>query len=592
MAQADSCIIEIDGQRLRSFSSLTIEQFVGQPDAFELLCMRNALVPRSEIDSSSIASLGSKAGSEITFRIENIHTGSGTKDFYFKGIIREINAERTSQSIEGLQIKGNSPEILLQGHTTRRSFENKTLRQVVEEVLRPYPQDVLALSSSCQTRDTNVYPYIVQYDETNYQFIARLSKEFSEWFFYDGRNLVFGSPRNERIELTYGINLSNLLVGSSIVPIKFHARHYDFLSDREIEADSDTTNISQYLSSQANQPYNASINRYPDSGFYNYHNSFSLQPDPINSVFELRKQRTAFDLFLIDGIGAEPISIGNNLQVYGRTRQSGNEDDLGEYLSFWCKHTISHDLNYTNEFNAFPKHLQIGPSNFQSGINTFIESAIVTDNNDPEKLGRIRVRTGWQDQNQMTPWARVITQHSGDSRGHYFIPEIGDEVLINYEHGDPQKPIVLGSFFGANHGPEQGWVTERNDIKKIRTRSGHTIEFDDTSGSERLVIYNGSGSSTGSNSNKISFDLNPEKITIESQGDIELKGNNIKVDAQGSIDLHAMSGMTIKTDTGNASLEGTQVALKADGQFKAEGSTAEINGSALTKIQGGMVQIN
>jgi uncharacterized protein involved in type VI secretion and phage assembly len=192
----------------------------------------------------------------------------------------------------------------------------------------------------------------------------------------------------------------------------------------------------------------------------------------------------------------------------------------------------------------------------------------------------------------MTPWARVINPHSGDARGYFFVPEIGDEVLIDYEHGDPQRPVVIGALYSANHGPEQSWVTSNNDIKKIRTRSGHTLEFDDTSGSEKLVIYNGSGSSAGSNNNKIILSLNPDKITIESQGDIELKGNNIKLDAQGSIDLHAVSGMTIKTDSGNASLEGTQVSLKADTAFKAEGVTAEINGTGVTKIQGGIVQIN
>ena len=586
MAQAESCIIEIGSQKLGSFSSLTIEQFVGHPDSFELNCWRRALIAESDLETESIASVYSKVGSDITFQIQNIQTGGKTKNFFFKGFITEIAAVRDNSMSEGLTIKGFSPEIFLKDLPKRRSFENMTLRQIAEEVLRPYPTDVISLSSEIQTQDTNVYPYIVQYDESNYNFLIRLANTFGEWFYYDGRKLVFGTPRNTKVELSHGGNLMQVQVNTAIGPVKFRTSYYDYLEDSDVEADSESVNINSYLNNPANTLFSASGNKYPDPGFLTYRNSYALQPDPVQKSFEIQKQKTALNMFIASGICSEPLMIGSDIQVYGRNRKESNNDDLGEFMTYYTKHTLTNDLTYTNGFDSLPKQLQIGPTSAPPERKIpSPERAVVVDNNDPEQLGRIRVRFGWQESSQMAPWARMLSQHSGDSRGSYFVPETGDEVLVDFEYGDPQKPIILGTLFGKNHAPESAWATSSNDIKKIRTRSGHTIEFDDTSGSESLLIYNGSGSSPDSNNNKIVLSLSPDKITIESQGDIEIKGNNIKLDAQGNLDLHATSGVTVKSDGGSVDVEGTGVTVKGT-------ASAEISSSGSTTVKGSIVQIN
>ena len=343
------------------------------------------------------------SGLKIFIRVMEKRTSS------YKGIISEIQATRDTDATEAIYITGYSPEIFLQGNPTRRSFENKTLKQVVEEVLLPYPQDILSLSSDAQPRDSNVYPYIVQYDETNYDFLVRLGKTFSEWFFYEGRNLVFGTPRNTTIDLTHGENLSAFHVSSSIQADKFHSKYHDYIQDKDIEADSESINIDQYLTNQASSLLSTSRNRFPDSGYLNYYNSYSLQPDPINHVFELHKQRIAGHLYLVGGTTSEPLTIGNAFQLHGQSGQNNNDDNLGEFQVYFCKHTLTNDLKYSNEFNAIPKVLQIGPTKANPDIRPYPESAIVTDNNDPEQLGRVRVRTNWQDQNQMTPGPGSLT---------------------------------------------------------------------------------------------------------------------------------------------------------------------------------------
>jgi uncharacterized protein involved in type VI secretion and phage assembly len=243
------------------------------------------------------------------------------------------------------------------------------------------------------------------------------------------------------------------------------------------------------------------------------------------------------------------------------------------------------EKNYYNTFEGIPSEMDILPR--RQEINKPycpVQNAVITDNNDPEHLGRVKVHFDWMEDGQSTPWISTINPHSGDNRGFYFIPETGDEVVVGFEQNHPQKPYVMGTMFAGNNAPGQGWGTSKNDIKKIRTRQGNTIEFDDTNGSEKLNIYNGNGNSADSANNKILLTLSPNKITIESDGDIEIKGKNL--------DIHADSDISIQSDSGNISLKGSQVSIEAQGAFKAKGATAEVDGSGEVTIKGGIVQIN
>jgi hypothetical protein len=110
--------------------------------------------------------------------------------------------------------------------------------------------------------------------------------------------------------------------------------------------------------------------------------------------------------------------------------------------------------------------------------------AEVTDNADPENLGRVQVQFAWQkSRNKTTNWIRVRSLDAGSSetvsknRGFVFVPEIGDQVMVDFELGDPCRPYVSGSMFHRNNG--KGGNAD-NHIKTIVTRSGHTIEFDDS----------------------------------------------------------------------------------------------------------------
>lgn len=154
-----------------------------------------------------------------------------------------------------------------------------------------------------------------------------------------------------------------------------------------------------------------------------------------------------------------------------------------------------------------------------SGKNFGVYVARVLDNNDPVDAARVKVQYPWEGESNEGGWAPVVTPHAGAGRGIYFMPEVGDEVLVAFEQGDPNRPVVIGSLWnGADpppndglHGDEQG----NNDIKRIVTKSGNRIVMDDMEGKETIVV------ATPQHIRISMFD-GEQKLVIHSDGDINI----------------------------------------------------------------------
>jgi type VI secretion system secreted protein VgrG len=146
---------------------------------------------------------------------------------------------------------------------------------------------------------------------------------------------------------------------------------------------------------------------------------------------------------------------------------------------------------YTNDFWCTAASEYKDPVRPKSNPWYGVVIARVFDNNDPKKLGRVKVQYYWQADNQ-TFWARMMTPHAGSSRGFYFMPEVGDEVVVAFEDGDPERPIVLGCLWNNPDNPpaEDYWGGEyaNNDVKRIITKSGHRIQLVDKQGKESISI--------------------------------------------------------------------------------------------------------
>ena len=181
---------------------------------------------------------------------------------------------------------------------------------------------------------------------------------------------------------------------------------------------------------------------------------------------------------------------------------------------------------------------------------------IVTANNDEGKQGRVKVKMPWLNEGE-SDWIPVINFLGGSNHGSFFIPEVDDQVLVAFEQGDINRPIVIGSLYSKEVKPDVK-DNEENNIKRIKTRSGHEIIFDDKENQQKLTILSSSGhkillddNSQGpkisivdkTGNNRIEFDSTQGSISISSQTKIAINAPIIEIKADSMITIDC-SGMT------------------------------------------------
>lgn len=180
---------------------------------------------------------------------------------------------------------------------------------------------------------------------------------------------------------------------------------------------------------------------------------------------------------------------------------------------------------------------------------------LVADLEDPENLGRIRVKFPYLG-DQLSDWARLVTPMAGKDRGMFFRPEVDDEVLVAFELGDVRRPYVLGSLWSsADTPPPDDGQAKQNNWRFIKSRNGHIVKLDDTKGSEKIEIIGSDGA------RKIVFDIAGKKIEVicdtgnvevsAGSGDVKVEAINVEIKASGNMKLEAGAQMTISGATVN-----------------------------------------
>lgn len=224
--------------------------------------------------------------------------------------------------------------------------------------------------------------------------------------------------------------------------------------------------------------------------------------DKYKALLEKESQRS---------IGACVVGVGTSrnlkLKPGDKVRLEGvNFDAQGEYGLTSVTHYYDLSSGYRNEFTVTPWQDYTCAQAPTPQRMTGVVSARVVSHNDPRGIGRVQIKYDWMEEAQ-TAWARMTTPSAGGGRGFMFMPELGDEVLVAFEHGDPERPFVVGALWNAtDSAPRQGFIehegTEavggnsvqvakdvaRNDVKRIVTKSGNRIQLVDVGGRESIVI--------------------------------------------------------------------------------------------------------
>jgi phage protein D len=193
--------------------------------------------------------------------------------------------------------------------------------------------------------------------------------------------------------------------------------------------------------------------------------------------------------------------------------------------------------------------------------------AIVTDNNDPEKLGRVKLKFPWLSDNYQSDWARMAQVGAGPDSGLCFIPEVNDEVLVAFEFGDVRRPIVLSALHNGKDKPKLGnGLLDNGKVKRrgVVSRKGHRFVIFDDAGKSGIALMTSNG--------QIKISLNETK-------------NEIHIACQGKIRIEASQDLTLKSDQGVSIQAGTQLQLKG-------GTGAKLDGGPQVEVSGSLIKLN
>ncbi len=597
MSYTTSVNITTQNGKTLEFSRVLINQQFNQHHFFEINLIN--LISDQYSHFKSIDDTKDLLGKIINISIKS--EGDGKPENIFKGIVTEIGLENNSDNYGETVIKGYSPTILLEGGKHIASFSAVTLADIVHKTVSGVASNLL--STKVSPAYSKAIPYTVQYNESNFEFLRRLAAHYGEYFFYDGTSLCFGKPSSgDTYQLNYPIEVSAFNFHLNLNPLKFEmVEHYSEKGDK-FSSESDTSDVAG-LNSYGTFAVKTSNNLFPNNS-RSFSHVKSEEKSDLDGVAKFKVSSAASGLVQItassDFCYLKPAV---NVNISAQSGISQTNEDFGKYMVMHVTHIIDRIGNYSNSFDAIGADVKVVPNNYTEVPAAEPQLGVITDNKDPDNLGRVQVRLLWQEQGQSTPWLRVLSLHSGGTnRGLFFIPEVGDYVIVGFTQNDPDRPFVMGSV--PNGKSVDSSKNNDNNIKSIRTRTGNTIYLRDkeqdkiqeivvkTDDNNIISISVDSGKGTikiaSSKDINISSDssisIKSKDITIEASNQLEMKAQTIKISAQQQLAMEGQQQLSAKGM--QVSIEGTTTtAIKSSAQLT-------IQGGALASIKAPLVQIN
>ncbi|MEO6962907.1 MAG: type VI secretion system tip protein VgrG [Puia sp.] len=591
MAQLVDTNIDIDGKSIKQFSSLNISQGIYEHHLFTLVCPAEAIDGTSGLIFNSSKNM---IGSSINIKMDAVGS-SGTMKF--SGVITQVEAERYNGHAGNIVISGFSPTILLDNGPHCQTWEKKTLKNIAQAVVENFPKNLLQPSISPSYGDT--MSYTVQYKETAWQFLYRLSVMHGEWFYYDGRKLVLGPPKGNTVKLNYGSNLQQFSMALQVRPTSFQVMAYDYMnhevytsSPKDIASKDGLNDLGKFALQKSEKFY--------DSKPKQWNNQFLTDKKQLDDFANVRASVESSNMVRFTGTSDHPgIQVGGTASIQGRNVFSQANETFGDYSILSVNHQCNGQGNYTNFFVSIPSSVKMSPVTVYPEPRCETQSATVTDNNDPNGLGRVRVRFHWMETTEKSPWIRVTSAHGGGGKGMFFMPEVGEEVIVGFESDSPTKPYIIGSVFHGKAKSSSG--NSGNDVKQISTRAGSSIAFDDSAGSLKLTDKNGShltmdgkGNLTMDSKESIKLTCGGTTIQMSKDGKISITGKEINIEGSAKAILKSgPASFAADGQGGDAKMDGMNVTISGTVESKLKANAQiTIDSAGIVDIKGAMIKKN
>ena len=449
----------------------------------------------------------------------------------FVGVITGVGFSQERMSLGNIVLSGYSPTILLDGAPHIQSFggtQPVNMGIIAEEVIKQ-GLDKSRFDIRIDTNDYSQIIYSSQYDETHYNYLARMAEAYGEQFYYDGEVLHFGKlpPQNQPIKLTYGSSANDIRVELKAVHTK--PQFYGYNSSKNEVLKSGATPI-QHVGDLAKTAYQHNDNIYKTP---------SLRVAPIKATTHLDVEYSqkstagseAVNVFTISGSTTVPfLHPGCAVDIEMRKPDTNETSYFTRIMVTETTHEIDTIGHYTGSFQGIASDTGFMPKPEFTIPIAQPQTATVISNTDPEGQGRVQVRFDWQT-NDTTHFIRMMSPDAGgtdqitQNRGYVAIPEVGDQVMVNFVHNHPDRPFVMGGMFHGGVG--LGGFAD-NRVKSIMTRSGHKVVFTED---ESIIITDKSG-------NEIHLDTTGSNINITAPETMTLNCKNMNINVTESMNTN------------------------------------------------------
>lgn len=538
-----------------------------------------------------------------TASISFVHRQTG-ESYDFEGIITQVEMIGSMGETGGVAIHGTSPTILYENNRTLDSWMDQSLSTIIKEATQEYGKVNLVSNPKYATP----IPYMAQYNESVFDFMNRLSALYGEWFYYDGTKVYFGKPDRDNTEkIVYDMDLEEVRLVANLVPGK--SARYDYVAQENKQHNADTpakpdgmNDLQSIAHSCSEKAYTAKTTSAADPHV--------MDKAELDEQMRIVKNASGANLLNIKGIGKTcRIRIGEIIDVSFPDRMK--LPPLGKFRIVGIEHEVHRDGHYSNSFVGVPDSTVHIPVPDAKRPLALPELATVKENNDDKGQGRVKVAFDWQKNGKTTNWIRVQTPNAGVSgavpknRGWVFVPEVGDQVMVSYEHGNPDRPYVTGSVFHSGSG--KGGDKD-NKVKSIITRSGNAIVFDDETGSivitdqtgKQLIMLDGTDAITVMAKRSITLTNEAESVIVMDDKSIGLQADTIALEGRKSVTL--LSGnecMVLSSEKSIISSSGTNIKQEAAKDYDVAAKNGTVNGVNLmiegkgnVTVSGGIVKFN
>ena len=552
--------ISIGKKTLSSFISLQIDQNIGTHHRFQMSV---------ELESGGNRYVHNINSSKEWLGESIVVKAASTP--IFVGVVTNVQLHREGSDFGCIIVSGYSATYRMETAHSCFSWNDRTIGDVVKKLCEQAKVQLELNPAFKETKD-----FICQYEESDFDFIRRLAYQYQEWMYYDGTKLIFGKPKKlaDPIILEYGTTLSSLDIGLQTLARSEQVFSYHSGADREMQRM--TPDLAYGHDKLSGEAFRASLGMFSKPARQHALPRISNETELINYMGRKQAAETAETHYITAESQVPTLRVGSVISLYSSfLERVGNisKESLGNFIIIEITHEVSQGSYYKNRFKAIPATIKALPSPKVRMPLAETQMATVLSNADPQGKGRVRVRMNWQTDGMQTGWVRVMTPDGGSSsdvksnRGFVFIPEVGDQVLLGFRHGDPARPYVMGSLFNGTTGGGGG---QGNNCKSLTTRSGSSLKLDDSAGSVTLHDKGGV---------KMNFDGAGNQTLATKASATTTVGKDaslLQMDKDGNIELKANTKITL-------TIEGSKIIITKD-KITLESSEIEVNGTTSATV--------